>query len=187
MGQKAITIYTPDSAAPHITAEDDAFIFRSLYGVKSGIVGALVCSKIDDNTVQLSGGGVMNRGHILRIPDAETLSLSIENGTAGYHRYDSVVAEFAKGGGDDADSYQIKIIRGTASTGTPAVPSLTQSDLKNKGDKNQIELFRLYLEGTTLSTITQIAKTLAAIPHISCGTGVPSGGSDGDIYFRITG
>ena len=36
MGQKAITIYTPDSATPHIYAEDDAQIHRALIG-SSGI------------------------------------------------------------------------------------------------------------------------------------------------------
>lgn len=129
----------------------------------------------------------MNRGHILRIPDGETLELTVGTGTAGYHRYDGVVAEFVRGGGDDADAYQIKIIQGTPATGTPGIPPLTKSDLSKKGDVNHIELFRLYLNGTTLSTITQIIDALPAIPRITSGTAAPSGGSDGDIYFKITG
>ena len=68
MSQKAITIQTPDWEIPHITADDDAFIYASLAGVQSGILGDLTCVKVDNNTVRLSGGGVMNRGHILRIP-----------------------------------------------------------------------------------------------------------------------
>ena len=58
MGQKAITIYTPSSAAPHISAEDDAFIYHSLLGNKSGILGALSCVKTAANAISLSGGGV---------------------------------------------------------------------------------------------------------------------------------
>lgn len=187
MGQKAITIYTPEGAAPHITAEDDAFIYSSFYRVKSGIMGALVCTKTDDNTVQLSGGGVMNRGHILRIPDGETLTLTVESGTAGYNRYDSVVAEFIKGGGEDADTYQIRVVQGTPSTGTPAAPSLAKSSLLNKGDKNLIEMFRLSISGTSIADIQQIIPSLPKMPNISSGTANPSGGSDGDIYFKITG
>lgn len=187
MGQKAITIYTPDTAQPHITAEDDAFIYSSFYNVKSGIIGNLTCTKTDDNTVLLSGGGVMNRGHILRIPDGETLALNVENGTAGYKRYDCVAAEFIKGGGEDADVYHIKIVRGTPSLGTPAVPELTKSSLVNKRDSNIIELFRLYIDGTKLSRIDQIMPSLPKIIRITSGTATPSGGNDGDVYLKITG
>ncbi len=185
MSQKAITIYTPASAEPHITADDDAFIYSSAYNVKSGIIGSLTCVKVNNNTVRLSGGGVMNRGHILRIPDSENLELSVETGTSGYKRYDSVVAEFIKGGGDDADSYKIRIIQGTPSTSTPSAPTLAKSSLLNKGDSNVIELFRLYINGTTLDTIGQIISTLPKIPNITVGTASPSGGSDGDIYLKI--
>ena len=187
MGQKAITIYTPEGAAPHITAEDDAFIYGSFYSVTSGLMGGLTCTRIDNNTVQLSGGGVMNRGHILRIPDGETLSLTVESGTAGYNRYDSVVAEFIKGGGADADTYRIKVITGTPSGGTPLVPSPVKSNLLNKGDNNQIEMFRLLISGTAISSIQQVAASLPQVPNISYGTTNPGGGNDGDIYFKITG
>lgn len=185
-GQKAITIYTPASADPHITAADDAFVYQSYHGVKSGIIGNMTCTKVDDNTVRLSTGGVMNRGHILRIPDNESLDLTIDTGAAGYKRYDCVVAEFVRGGGDDADSYTIKIIKGTATTGTPVAPTMTLSGLAAKGQINQIELFRLYIDGTNLSAITQAVATLPTIPVITYGTANPSAGNNGDIYFKIT-
>ena len=41
MGQKAITIYTPEGTAAHITAEDDAFIHRCMLGGVSGVIGSL--------------------------------------------------------------------------------------------------------------------------------------------------
>ena len=185
MGQRAITIYTPSTADPHITADDDAFIYQSPYSVKSGIIGDMTCTKVDNNTVRLSSGGVMNRGHILRIPDNENLDLTVETGAAGYKRYDSVVAEFVKGGGNDADTYEIKVVKGTATTGTPTVPTLTHSSLSAKNDVNQIELFRLYINGATLSTIIQVIDTLPTVPKITYGTAAPSGGSNGAIYLKI--
>lgn len=182
MGQKAITIYTPSSASPHITADDDAFTYASLAGIDSGILGGLSCTKVDNNTVRLSGGGAMNRGHIIRIPTGENLDLTVETGTAGATRYDSVVAEFVKGGGNDADTYEIKVIKGTTSP-----PSLTTSNLTAAGNVNQVELYRLYINGTTLSTITQKAPSINRAPAIYYGTGEPSAslGVDGDIYFKI--
>lgn len=160
MSQKAITIQTPDWEAPHITADDDAFIYASLAGVQSGILGDLTCVKVDNNTVRLSGGGVMNRGHILRIPADEVLELTVDSGTAGYKRYDVVAAEFVKGGGEVADSFEIKIIKGLLSTTEPPMPTMTTSDLIDSGDINQIALFKLQINGTTMSVAQRMIDTI---------------------------
>ena len=160
MGQKAITIYTPSSAAPHISAEDDAFIYHSLLGNKSGILGALSCIKTAANAVRLSGGGVAYNGRILWIPTGETLGLTIVDGAVN-----RVVAEFTAGGGDVADTYEIKAKRSAVSN-------------------NQLELFRIAENGT----ISKIAKNLpetVSVPTITYGTGEPSGGNNGDIYLKI--
>ena len=149
MSQKAITIQTPDWEVPHITADDDAFIYASLAGVQSGILGDLTCVKVDNNTVRLSGGGVLNRGHALRIPADEILDLSVDSGTAGYKRYDVVAAEFVKGGGEVADSYEIKIVKGESSSTIPQAPTMVTSDLIDSGDVNQVALFKLWINGTS--------------------------------------
>ena len=176
MPQKALTIYTPPSADPHITADDDAFIYASLCGVKNAILGDLTCVRIDDNTVRLSGGGAMVRGHILRIPDGDTLDLTVAAGTAGVTRYDSVVAEFIKSSDSAvADSLTLKVVQGTSSP-----PSLVYA-----GITWQIELYRLTISGTTLTAITKRAGNVVKSPRISSGTAAPSGGIDGDIYFKI--
>ena len=160
MGQRAITIYTPENADPHITADDDAFIYRMIFGTDNGVLGSLVCVKVDDNTVRLSGGGAMNRGHILRIPDGETLELTVENGLAGTKRCDSVIIEFIKGGGNTADICHLCMATGVPTSGTPQPPTLSTSDLRNQGDVNQVELFRLTLDGTTLTDVAQTAVSV---------------------------
>ena len=149
MGQKAITIQTPDWEVPHITADDDAFIYSSLAGTQSGILGNLQCARINANAVQISGGGVMNRGHILRIPADEVLKLTVDSETAGYERYDIVAAEFVKGSGETADSYEIKIVKGESSSTIPQAPTMVTSDLIDSGDVNQVALFKLWINGTS--------------------------------------
>lgn len=64
MAQKAITIYTPPDAAPHIYAEDDAQLYRAIFG-RSGITEGdemLACSLVDNNTVRLASGTFVNQG-----------------------------------------------------------------------------------------------------------------------------
>lgn len=153
MGQKAITVYTPISQDPHIMAGDDAFIFADFAGIENGILGALVCVAQNSTTVRLAGGGAINRGHIIRIPDGDVLDLTVES--AQTTRYDSIVAEFVRGNDDDiADAYTMKIIQGGENP-----PTLAKSELLNAGDVNQVELFRLAV-GDNGFTVTQIADKI---------------------------
>ena len=160
MGQNALTIYTPSSAEPHITAEDDAFIFNSIFNGESGILGSLSCVKIDTSTVRLSNGGVIYNGRILWVPTGQTLDLNIVGGVTNH-----IVAEFTAGGGDTADNYEIKA---------------TQTTVAN----NQIELFRVSDSGT-ISKIAQNLPKTADIPStkIFVQQSTPSNPSNGDLWF----
>ena len=188
MGQKAITIYTPEGTAAHIAAEDDAFIHRCALGGDSGLLGALACARVDDNTVRLSSGGVSNHGYILWIPEGENVELAIESGTAGYNRVDTVVSVFTKGGGEVADTHTFAVVKGTAVTGEPSSSSLASSALLSTGQINQAALFYVRLTGSAITSVTRAGRILPAgssLPSVTCGTASPSGGSDGDIYFKI--
>lgn len=156
MAQKAVTIYTPIGADPHINAQDDAFIRRSLQRCESGILGDLRCTIVNDNTVRLSGGGASNRGYVLWIPDGDTLDLTITTGTQSLDRYDLVVAEFKKGGGDMPDELSFKVVVGTASV-TPSDPQLVTSSMLQTGDVNQIAIFRIKLDGINIESIERVA------------------------------
>ena len=165
MGQKAITIYTPEGTAAHIAAEDDAFIFRSLLGAESGIVGSLSCVKVDDNTVRLSGGGVSNRG---------------------YSRIDTVAAVFTKGGGEVADTHTFAVVKGTPVTGTPSAPALTSSALLSTGHVNQTAVFYVRITGSEITSVSRAAAQLPAAssaPKVFVQQAQPSSPSVGDLWL----
>lgn len=161
MGQKAITIYTPPAADPHINAEDDAQIHRAYFG-GSGITEAdnkLACTKLSDTSVQLDSGLFCNQGYLLAVEGGTAISLPVTAGSAGTYRKDYVVADFIRGGGAAADTHVFAVIAGTpaASEGAAALPSLTQNDLSAGGARRQEPLYSILMSGTTLSTITRIA------------------------------
>lgn len=156
MAQKALTIYTPAGTEPHISAQDDAFIRRSLQRRKSGILGDLKCVRVNDNTVRLSGGGASNKGYILWVPDGENLDLTVTTGTQGMGRHDLVISEFKKGGGNTPDSLVFKIVPGTASV-TPTDPVLTESLLLKTGDVNQAVLYRIVISDLNIRKIERVA------------------------------
>jgi len=84
---------------------------------------------------------------------------------SGSYRKDLVVAEFTRGGGDVADQFVFKVIRGTeAATESEAVdPTLTQDDLISGGSLRQEALYRLNINGETLASVTRVANYVGNI------------------------
>lgn len=167
MAQKAITIYTPDSATPHIYAEDDAQIHRALIG-SSGITLAdnqLACTIVNDNTVRLASGLYSMQGYMLAVQSGTTQDLTVDSGSAGAYRHDLVVADFVRGGGDTADAFEFKIVKGTnASSASGAEdPALTQDNLTTGGSHRQEALYRLNINGTDLATVERIAPFIGNV------------------------
>lgn len=161
MAYKAITIYTPTGTEPHIAAQDDAFIYDSLLAGNSGLLGSLTCTKQDDNTVVLSGGGVSNSGFIMYVPEGDSCELLIENGAQGLVRHDIIVARFTKGGGETPDQHCFAVIKGIAGS-SGEDPAVTDSDLTSFGDIRELALFRVVVDGIGISSIEQIANQAAA-------------------------
>ncbi len=184
MSQKAITINTPNSAAAHITADDDAFIHHAMLGEKSGILGSLKCVIAGDNAVRLSGGGASNKGYILHIPKGESENLTVISGTQGLSRHDIVAAQFTRGSSSTADKLIFTVVTGSAST-APTDPQMTESDLLSAGDVNQVALFRLIINGTTLTSVEQIAPSLPSSSGrtLYVGTEEPQEANEGDLWF----
>lgn len=166
MPQKAPTRYTPPDEAPHINAEDDAQIYRAVFG-GSGITDGdlqLACSIVNNNTVRLSAGTFSNQGYMIMVPGGFTQNFTVDSGTGTTFRRDLLVAEFIRGGGNNADKHEFKIIKGLpASTDAGAVaPTLLQNNLAANGSIRQEPLYELFIRGTTLASVKMVARYASA-------------------------
>ena len=162
MAQKAITIYTPDTEDPHIYAEDDAQVYRAVFG-GSGITDAdnrLSASIVGNNAIRLASGVYSNQGYLLCIPAGETLDQTIGSGTAGVYRRDLIVADFQRGGGLQADVHELKVITGVqaSSLAEAVAPSLTQDNIASGGSRRQEALYEVVISGTTITSCTRVAN-----------------------------
>ena len=167
MGAKAITIYTPDTATPHIYAEDDAQIHRALIGT-SGITLAdnkLACTVVNANTVRLASGLYSMQGYMIAVEAGTTQDLAVDSGSAGAYRHDLVVADFVRGGGAVADTFTFLIVKGTNATSESAAadPSITQDDLPTGGSHRQEVLYRLNINGTEISSVEKVAPFIGNV------------------------
>jgi hypothetical protein len=161
MAQKMITGYTPSTDSPHIYAEDDAQIYRSIFG-QSGITESdnkLACTLIDNNTVQLASGAFVNQGYFVVVPGGSTEQLSVQSGSQNMYRKDLLVAHFVRGGGSVADKHYFEVVTGTpaASLASAADPQLTQNDLASGGSERQEALYRITISGLNISAIDRVA------------------------------
>ena len=187
MAQKGL-IKNSDTA--DVSAENMAAAFHAMIG-SSGILDRfnnLACTKISDNSVQLNSGIYSLRGFLLAVEPGTTANLTIDSGTAGQKRNDLVVAELVKGGGGvGIDTLQFKIIKGTSTSGIPVDPILVQQDVNAAGVTCQEALFRVKLDGVTITTIEVVASLIGNAASLAAAienrTIVESGGNDTDGYY----
>lgn len=187
MAQKGL-IKNSDTA--DVSAENMAAAFNAIIG-SSGILDRfnnLDCTKISDNSVQLNSGIYSLRGFLLAVEPGTTANLTIDSGTAGQKRNDLVVAELVKsGGGVGIDTLQFKIIKGTSTSGIPVDPTLVQQDVNAAGVTCQEALFRVKLDGVTITTIEAVASLIGNAASLAAAienrTIVESGGNETDGYY----
>lgn len=161
MPQKAITIYTPTGAEPHIYAEDDAQMHRGLIG-ESGILicdGQLAATIVNNNSVRLASGMYSNQGYILCVRGGSSVDLPVDSGNAGTYRHDLIVAHFVRGGGDVSDSHVFEVVKGTeAALSADALdPTITQDNLITGGQERMEVLYRLIINGTEIASVVRVA------------------------------
>ena len=102
---------------------------------------------------------------MLAVQSGTTQDLTVDSGSAGAYRHDLVVADFTRGGGSSADVFEFKVIKGTNATSAAAAadPSITQDNLTTGGSHRQEILYRLIINGTSLSTITRVAPYIGNV------------------------
>ena len=170
MAQKGII---RNSATADVSAENMAAAFHAMIG-SSGILNRfnnLACTKLTDNSVRLDSGVYSLRGFLLHVEPGTTVNLAIDSGTAGQKRNDLIVAELVKnGGGTGVDTLQFKVIKGASTSGTPADPALTQQDVNaSAGTTCQEALYRIKLDGVTITTIEAVASLIGNAAYFGYG------------------
>lgn len=167
MAQKAITIYTPNTAPAHIFAEDDAQIHRGLIG-GSGILLAddeLACTAGAGTTVSMASGVFSNQGYLIVVSSGTAISFSLDSASLGAYRHDLIVADFVRGGGDTADAHSFHVVKGTetSSADTAEDPELVQDDLITGGTQRQEPIWRVLVNEGTITGIELVSRYIGAV------------------------
>lgn len=187
MGQKGII---RNSTIADISAENMAAAFHAVIG-SSGILNRfnnLACTKLTDNSVRLDSGVYSLRGFLLHVEPGTTVDLAIDSGTAGQKRNDLIVAELVKsGGGTGNDTLRFRVVKGTSTSGIADDPALVQQDVNAAGVTCQESLFRVKLDGVSITTIEPVASLIGNAASLATALDnrsiVESGGNDANGYY----
>ena len=156
-GLKGITINTPPEAEPHIYAEDDAAIYKAIFGGDgvSTIGQACKATVLSNNKVRIADGVLCVDGHMARIPYGEYEDCEIMNGQSEKNRNDIIVAKFETTGTGGIDTMTCEVIQGTAGE-TATDPELTQDDIYTGGKTRELPLYRVKIEGLSIVAVEQM-------------------------------
>lgn len=167
-GLKALNINTPPEAEPHIYAEDDAAIYKTIFGGDgvSTIGQACKATVLSNNKVRIADGVLCVDGHMARIPYGEYEDCEIMNGQSGKNRNDIIVAKFETTGTGGIDNMTCEAIQGIA--GEMAVdPELTQDDIYAGGKVREYPLYRVKIEGLSITAVEQMFEIIPSNKDLS--------------------
>ena len=167
-GLKALNINTPPEAEPHIYAEDDAAIYKAIFGGDgvSTIGQACKATVLSNNKVRIADGVLCVDGHMARIQYGEYEDCEIMNGQSGKNRNDIIVAKFETTGTGGIDTMTCEVIQGTAGE-TAVDPELTQDDIYAGGKVREYPLYRVKIEGLSITAVEQMFRIIPSNKDLS--------------------
>lgn len=169
MALKGITVNTAPEAEAHVYAEDDAAIFQSMFGSDGVFEVGQECESqvISNNKVRIKDGVIIVGGHIARIPYGEYVDCEIANGQSGKKRNDIIIGKFTTTGSGGIDTMTCEVKQGAAVTGTAEDPELTQNDIYQGGKIREMPLYRIKLDGLSITGVEQMFDLIPSIPTLN--------------------
>lgn len=153
-------IITGSTGDKHVTSADDGEFNRAIYGDALTILpigNKLGATIVDNNTVRINDGDLVFYGRHARIRKGSTESLKITSGEAGKKRTDLIVAHYELNSSTGYESMTLVVKKGTATTGTPADPSITSGNIATGATKAEAILYRVNIDGITIKSVTRVA------------------------------
>ena len=150
----------------HIKASQVGLHNQGLIGPDSYILSKgnnLGYQKISGNKIRILDGIVVIQGRRGYIKPGLYEEVTIENGSQGEYRKDIIAIQYSKASDNGVESFDLVVIKGTSSTGTPALPTLTSSDINNEGMLHQEALYVVTVSDATITSVEGQLETLCSM------------------------
>ena len=173
-------IVTGHVGSAHVTSWQDRDLNQGIFGSGTYILGVgskLAATIISNNEIDIADGVLVMQGCQGVIQKGTYQAMTIDNGSAGMKRYDLICAEYTKVGG--VEDLDLVVVKGTPSSSTPSDPSVTSGDIQNGDSPVQVPIYRVSLNGLTVTSVDPLVAEMGHIESVSSGTvdGTISAGS----------
>lgn len=160
-------LITGTAGSEHISSADDGSMFASVFGpgryaVKQG--NDLAATIVDANNVQIGTGAGFLDGRYWRVTSADTVS--IDSGAQGMNRIDLIGVKYEYDSGTGAETCTLAVVKGTATSGDPSVPTYTDGNVNTGASEAYFPLYSVTITGVTPATPVKLFKTLGTT--VSC-------------------
>lgn len=160
----AIELVTGKAGVPHVDSEDvGAFNARSL-GSGAYIMDGCEVTVKSANSVNIAAGEILWEGRHIRVKGSGE-SLAVDNGQTGYNRRDLITLNYSKDS-SGIESASFKVVKGTATTGTAADPSVKVGSILAGDTSAVIPFARITLSGLSVATPTVLLGSLPSLASL---------------------
>lgn len=168
----SIRIVTGYTGTNHITSTDDRSKNAGLFGgeltdVNVLDIGNKFAYSLSGNTFTIASGEGIAQGVHFRIPYGSTESVTIAAGSQGMNRMDLVGVLYKKNTQTGVESIETKVIKGTATSGTPQPPAYTSGNLYYGDAECFFIMYIVRLSGTAIADVTSTLEPISSLEDMS--------------------
>lgn len=153
-------IITGKTGVPHVTSQQDREINQSIFGKGNVVLNMGTCFSYENmgsNTIRIKDGLLMIQGTGASIPRGSFEDVTIENGTQGKTRTDTICAVYRKNSETGIESVNLEVSKGVALASNPlAMELLNLVLIRNGGLTALFPLYEVTLDGVTITEIKPV-------------------------------
>lgn len=162
-----VELITGYSGTPHIGSDDVQHLLAGIvgggsYALDTGKKLAIAVNSANSVTID-TGDAIIAGGAHVRVAAAE--KLTVTSGAQGVKRNDLVCLRYSKAS-DNKESASLVVVKGTATSGTPADPAVNTGSIIDGKATVDMPLYRLPISGVSLGTpvkLFSVSPTLASL------------------------
>jgi hypothetical protein len=148
-----IHLVTGYAGYQHITSADQAVFNALTFGDGQYVLNhgnKFAASIVTNNIVNILDGDILMQGRHIRLNEATSVDLTIENGAQGYSRNDLVVVRYTRDANTGIEDANLVVIKGMAAQSDPADPEYTSGNVLGDASTNEMPLYRVRVVGLNI-------------------------------------
>ena len=162
----ASELITGFAGTPHVGSDDMGTFQAGILGTGSYVLQTgqqLKATVASANKITIGTGDLVMNGRHVRM--ATATDLTIQNGTQGQKRNDLIVCRYSKAS-DGKETATLVVVKGTATTGTPADPSTNKTSILDGASVSDMPLYRIPITNLSVGTPVQLFKVLTPLDTV---------------------